>query len=223
MRPLKTLLLLIIALPACKRLDEKMEITETRELSSYAAPATADATSDQRFMPALKGLELLPKEEPREAPNFRDLLKWDMPQGWSESETPDPTGMRLVDVRFGAAKEGECYISLMAGSAGGLEANINRWHKQMGQKDLTSEQIAALPKKPFFNREGVFVSVDGDYTAVGAPAAKKDYRLLGIIHSAPQATIFVKLIGPKALVEQNAAAFDAFCQSIRSNLPASEN
>ena len=42
---------------------------------------------------------------------------------------------------------------------------------------------------------------------------------MGLIHSAEQATIFVKLTGPKALVEANAAAFDAFCQSIQPNLP----
>jgi hypothetical protein len=218
-----TLLLLLAALPACKRLDEKMEIAETRELSTFASPVEAGATSDQRFMPALRAFDLLPKEKPAAPMDFRKLLKWDLPTGWAESETPDATGMRLVDVRFGPAKEGECYISLMAGEAGGLNANINRWRKQMGQPAYTDDEIAKLPMKPFFNREGTFVSVDGDYTAVGAPLAKKDYRLLGIIHSAPQATIFVKLIGPKALVEQNAAAFDAFCQSVRSNLPDSQN
>ena len=43
--------------------------------------------------------------------------------------------------------------------------------------------------------------------------------MLGLIHSAEQATIFVKLTGPKALVEQNTAAFDSFCQSIKPNVP----
>ena len=213
------LLLLLAALPACKRLEEKMEITETRELSTFAAPVQAGASSDQRFQPALRAFDLLPKEKPAAPMDFRSLLKWDLPEGWAESETPDASGMRLIDLRFGPAKEGECYISLMAGEAGGLNANINRWRKQMGQPPFTEDELAKLPKKPFFNREGSFVSVDGDYTAVGAPSAKKEYRLLGIIHSAPQATIFVKLIGPKTLVEKNAAAFDAFCQSIRSNVP----
>jgi hypothetical protein len=43
--------------------------------------------------------------------------------------------------------------------------------------------------------------------------------MLGLIHSTNQATIFVKLTGPKALVEQNTAAFDTFCQSIKPNAP----
>ena len=218
MRPPLISLLLLALLPACKRLEEKMEITETREMSSFAPASKAGATSDERFLPALQQSNMLPQEKEEER-SFRDLLKWDLPAGWTEAETPDPTGLRMVDIRFGPAKEGECYISLMAGSAGGMEANINRWRKQLGQTDYTAEELSKLPQKPFLNREGTFVDFEGNYTAVGASEAKKDYRLLGLIHSAPQATIFVKLIGPKAIVAENAAAFDAFCQSIRSNVP----
>ncbi len=105
----------------------------------------------------------------------------------------------------------------MPGPAGGLEANVNRWRTQMGQTPYTAEEITALPMKPFFNRDATFVAFDGDFKGFGAEAAKTGYRLLGLIHSADQATIFVKLTGPKALVEQNAAAFDAFCQSIKPN------
>jgi phosphomannomutase len=72
-------------------------------------------------------------------------------------------GMRLVDLRFGPNKEGECYISLMPGSAGGLEANVNRWRTQMAQPAYTAEEFAKLPKKPFFNREATFVAFDGDF------------------------------------------------------------
>ena len=85
----------------------------------------------------------------------------------------------------------------------------------MGQPPYSAEELAKLDKKPFFGRDAVFVAFDGDYKGVGAAEAKTGYRLMGMIHSAPQATIFVKLIGPKALAEQNAAAFEAFCKSIK--------
>jgi len=204
--------LLLATLPACKRLEERMEITDSREISKYAGKPAVDIPSSTRFMDDHKS-----QEAPPSAANLRDFLTWTIPDGWSETTTPDPTGMRTVDLRFGPAKEGECYVSLMPGPAGGLAANINRWRTQMGQAPYTAEELEKLEKKPFFGRDADFVAFDGDYKAVGSTDPKKGYRLLGLIHSAPQATIFVKLIGPKALVEQNTAAFDAFCQSIRPN------
>ena len=202
--------LLLATLPACKRLEERMVITDSREISTHAGKPAIGIPSSTRFMDDQKSQDAAPS-----AASLRDFLTWTIPEGWGEAATPDPTGMRTVDLRFGPAKEGECYVSLMPGPAGGRAANINRWRTQMGQPPYTADELEKLEKKPFFSREADFVSFDGDYKAVGSPEPKKGYRLLGLIHSAPQATIFVKLIGPKALVEQNTAAFDAFCQSIR--------
>lgn len=199
-------------LSSCHRLEEREAITESREISRHAAKAHANIPSSTRFYDDQK-------EEPQERPNFRNLLTWTIPEGWSESATPDATGMRLLDLRFGPNQEGECYISLMPGSAGGLEANVNRWRSQMGQPPYTSDEIAKLEKKPFFNRDAAYLAFDGDFKGFGVESAKTGYRLLGLIHSAEQATIFVKLTGPKALVEQNTAAFDSFTQSIKPNVP----
>jgi hypothetical protein len=197
-------------LTSCHRLEEREAITETREISSYAGKQHVDIPSASRFFDDAKE-----KEQAR--PNFRELLTWTIPEGWTESATQDPSGMRMLDLRFGPNQEGECYISLMPGPAGGLEANVNRWRTQMGQTPYTADEIAKLAKKPFFNRDATFVAFDGDFKGFGAAEAKTGYRLLGLIHSAEQATIFVKLTGPKALVDQNAAAFDTFCQSIKPN------
>lgn len=201
-----------ILLSSCDRLGERMEITESRTISTHTLPPNVDITSATRFFDDAK-------EEPEKRPDFRSLLTWTVPEGWSESAKPDPMGMRLLDLRFGPNQEGECYISLMPGSAGGLEANVNRWRTQMGQPAYTADEITQLPKKPFFNREATYVAFDGDFTSFGAEQKRTGYRMLGLIHSADQATIFVKLTGPKTLVEQNTAAFDAFCLSIKPNMP----
>lgn len=201
---------LIGLLTSCHRLEEREAITETREISTYAGKQHVDIPSSTRFFDDAKE-----KEQAR--PNFRELLTWKAPEGWTESATPDPSGMRMLDLRFGPNQEGECYISLMPGPAGGLEANVNRWRTQMGQTPYTADEISKLSKKPFFNRDATFVAFDGDFKGFGAEQARTGYRLLGLIHSAEQATIFVKLTGPKALVDQNAAAFDTFCQSIKPN------
>lgn len=211
-------LLAVCLLSSCNRVKERMEITETRDISTHAAPAEANAASEQRFGPALRALGMDNTEQPQgQQPSLRDMLEWTAPPGWAEAPAGgDPSGMRLVDMRFGEKQEGECYISIMPGPAGGLNANLNRWRKQMGQPDYTDEEITKLPKKPLFKRDGVYAAFDGDYKGVGMTEASKGYRLAGVIHSAEQATIFVKMIGPKALVEANTAAFDQFCQSITS-------
>lgn len=201
-----------LTLVGCGRPGESVAITETREISSHAPAPNIDIASATRFYDDAR-------EEQQSRPDFRNLLSWTVPEGWTESDQADPMGMRLVDLRFGPGGEGECYITLMPGSAGGLEANVNRWRAQMGQPPYTTEEIEKLPTKPFFNREASFVAFDGDFKGFGAEEARTGYRMLGLIHSAEQATIFVKLTGPKALVEQNAAAFDAFCLSIKPNLP----
>ena len=216
-QPLRGVVLVCLFVPACNRLDDRVEITESREVSQFVEPPLPGATSDERFIPALKELGILnepAQQAPPPASAFREFLEWTAPEGWTDAGE-DPMGMRMVDFRFGPAKEGECYISLMPGSAGGLEANLNRWRKQMGQPDFTPEEIKALPEKPFFNRTGIYAAFDGDFKKMGAADAQTGYRLIGLIHSAPQATIFVKMTGPKALVEAQAAAFDLFCQSIR--------
>jgi hypothetical protein len=212
LQPCCALIACSLFMTSCNRLQEREAITESRDISTHAAKPHADIPSSTRFFDDAK-------EEPQKRPSFRELLTWTVPAGWSESATPDPMGMRLLDLRFGPSQEGECYISLMPGPAGGLEANVNRWRTQMGQTPYTADEIAKLPKKPFFNRDASFVAFDGDFKGFGAEAAKTGYRMLGLIHSAEQATIFVKLTGPKALVEQNAAAFDTFCQSIKPNVP----
>jgi hypothetical protein len=195
-----------------------MEITETREISTYAYKNDPGATSEDRFGPALRemggpagGAETEGSGGGQAA--IREMLTWTLPQGWTEAPA-DGSGMRLIDARFGPNQEGECYVSIMPGAAGGLEANLNRWRTQMGQPPYSAEEIEALPKRKIFNRDGIYAAFDGEYKNVGADKALPDYRLEGVIHSAPQATIFVKMVGPKNLVLENAQAFEAFCQSI---------
>ncbi len=204
--------LCLLVSTSCDRLQEKMEITERRDISEYAPKPAVDIPSSTRFY------DDTPETPPAEAqPSLRDLLVWEVPEGWGEPAGGSTSSMRLIDLRFGPNEEGECYVSLMAGSAGGLAANVNRWRGQMGQEPLDEAGIAKLPTKPFFNRNATFISIDGDFAGFGASDSKKNYRMLGLIHSADEATIFVKLTGPKEVVEANMPQFEAFCQSISPN------
>ncbi len=181
---------------SCERVSERMEITHTREVSQYEATPKVSAYAQERF--------------------GDERLTWTTPEGWSQAERSQ---MRPVNLAFGANKEGECYLSLLPGGGGGVLANLNRWRKQMGQPELTEQDLAQLPKKTLMGIEGVYIAIDGAYTTVGATEAKPDQRLLGIVASMGEAGLFVKMVGPKALVEANTKAFDQFVTSLRLRMP----
>ncbi len=197
-------------LTSCKRLTERMEITETREISSYEPPPRPEVPSSTRFY----------DNQPEPQNQSRVPLVWDTPEGWKEvpaDASSGMAGMRLINLAFGPNGEGECYLSAMPGAAGGLEANVNRWRTQMGLPGMTEEELSKLPKRPFLGREATFVSFDGDFKGMGEGEAKIGYRLVGLVQPAPEFTLFVKMTGPKELVAANEAAFEKFCQSISVN------
>ena len=137
--------------------------------------------------------------------------------GWVHAERSQ---MRPINLKFGPNGEGECYLSMLPGGAGGTAANVNRWRKQMGQPDLPEEEISAMPKRVLMGIEGVFVSLDGAYTNVGSAEALPDQRLMGIVAALGEVGLFVKMVGPKDLVAANQAAFDQFVDSLRLRMPS---
>jgi hypothetical protein len=189
---LSSILLVSLAFSSCDRVSERMEITQTREISSYEAKPKLNAYPQERF--------------------GDERLRWETPAGWAQAERSQ---MRPVNLTFGPNKEGECYLAMLPGGAGGVLANVNRWRKQMAQPELTEEDLAKLPQKTLMGIQGVYVTVDGAYTNVGASEAKPDQRLQGIVASLGEAGLFVKMVGPKALVEANTAAFDQFVASLK--------
>ena len=208
---LAVLLAALSTLPSCKRVEERMVIADSREISDLARKPNVGAPSATRFFDEVKE----EAEGERQHP-----LVWTTPEGWTEGA---PSQMRLIDLKFGPAQEGECSLTAMPGTAGGLAANLNRWRTQMGQPPLTEEEIEKLPRKTLLGTPSHFLSIDGEFKGVGAETAQKGFRMLGMIQQAPELTIFVKMTGPKELVEKNTAAFEAFCASVqfrkKSNIP----
>jgi len=199
---------LFFILSSCNRLEVSEAITESRDISTHASPARVDISSAARFY---DNAAQEPAEDP-DAPREHPLL-WVTPAGWSEKPVSQ---MRLIDLSFGPAQEGECYLAALPGPAGGLSANLNRWRAQMSLPPLSDAEIESLQRKNFLGGPAHFISVEGDFKGMGDEAsAKKGYKLLGLIHQASELTLFIKMTGPKELVEQNSAAFDAFCQSVQ--------
>jgi len=139
-------------------------------------------------------------------------LRWEEPPGWQRGPA---RAMREVTLFAGADGSAECYVTILGGAGGGLAANVNRWREQMGAARLSDEEIGALARIPMLGGDGVLVEVDGRYRGMG-DADVSDARLLGAVRLLPASSVFVKMIGPRAVIEEERDAFLAFCRSLEA-------
>lgn len=198
------------SLGGCERGDPETELVE-RDWSGSEREFQLVDSSAERFRyqsrPAA-GAETPSTGGSSEGPR----LTYTTPEGWKEE--PAST-MRDINLSFGPNGEGECYVARLPGEGGGLLANVNRWRQQMGAEPLAEEEVAELPEKPLFGQPAKFISVEGDFSAgMGSAQTQPDYKMLGLILASDAGAVFVKMTGPKELVDENEEAFDTFTQSI---------
>jgi len=205
-RPLQFLQLSLVALllASCGK-KEVVTITQIRELSPSERKPLLGATSQERFEFAMPGPSMgqgEPQQE-AEAPHF----DYETPAGWTV--TPHP--MREISFSFGQG--GECSVIRAGGS---LADNVNRWRKQMGLAEISADEAAALPKRTLLGFPAFTTTLDGSYQAMGAATATPNCRMIGVIlpFQDHNASLFIKMVGPRDLVEQNETAFQAFCDSL---------
>ncbi len=198
--------ILLVLLTGCSQPDPVMTV---RTLSPDEKELRFPETTMERF----RMRKVTP--EPKAAASGIPFV-FTVPEGWQEVE---PTSMRQINLTFGENAEGECYLTTLAGAGGGLVSNVNRWRGQMGLPEQSESEIQELPTKTFFGREATFVSLDGDFAGMGGGETKKDYRMLGLILSAPEGAVTLKMTGPRELVAAQTPAFESFIKSlgVRSN------
>ncbi len=138
-------------------------------------------------------------------------LDWQAPEGWRQA--PDRP-VRLVTYESGPNHNVETYVTVLSGTAGGVEMNVNRWRQEMGQPALGATEIAALPEVNVLGGAGKLVEVEGDYagkTGVNMERAK----MLGVIAPLDGQVVFVRMTGPLDAVREERGSFIAFCESLR--------
>lgn len=147
---------------------------------------------------------LRPKPATSSFPVGHRKVHYEIPAGWQHKPG---SSMRKASYAIGA--EGECYVVVLNGNGGGVAANINRWRSQLGQGNMTAEAIARLPRWKACERDAIVVQIDGDF------GERKGVQMRGLILTLDRATVFVRMVGPKAEVEAAAGAFEQFCKSFR--------
>jgi hypothetical protein len=140
-------------------------------------------------------------------------LDWTAPIGWIEGP---PRSMREVTFFLDESRSAECYVSVLSGTAGGDAANLNRWRGQMGLPPLDAAQLDALPRTRCLGSEAPLLIAEGAYRGMRGGAGTPDSLFVGTMVLWSGRTVFVRMVGPKALVEPHLAAFKAFCASIHA-------
>ena len=192
-----SLVLTTFFLSACRPPDT-VEVVDSREpFRDDREPA--EATEYQRF-----------------AENTtQTMFQWTKPQDWRGVKASQ---FREINFAFGPSSEGECYLTVLAGSGSGVAENFNRWRAQFGMEPMKEGEVAALPTKTFLGRMVPALDISGSYNlgsmSPGGSVPKAEWRLVGVIMEAPGAVITVKMTGPKALIEAEQENLDAFLASV---------
>lgn len=115
------------------------------------------------------------------------------------------------------AGNAELIVSVFAGNDGGpTEGNIARWVNQF----KTADGGAVTPKQTEKTVDGmkvILVELKGSYSGMGAAGPKPEQAQLGAIIEAPGRRVFLRLLGPDAIVEHERANWDKLVEGIRQS------
>ncbi len=174
-------------------------------------PATAVARELERFERFVDSIERSPDAPVRLPGAGAEGLRWDRPADWMLAPARP---MRLATFLPGGSDELDVSLSLLPGTAGGPQANFNRWRGQMGREPLSREEIAELPTMGVLGVQAPWIEVAGEFQGMSGeplPAA----ALLGFVVSLGDDTLFLKLTGPAERVRSLRDEFFAFARSLR--------
>lgn len=206
----RSLSLLLLVLVACNAQDGTKVISKVRQVpkSGPAHPAVSSASRFGFHEEASATSESAPTAP--SAGESLSRLTWTAPPGWQQAA---PAPMRIVSFKMGESGKAECYLSVLAGEAGGLEANINRWRNQMGQAPLSGAEISKLNKISVLGHEAPMVEISGAFSAMDG-ATRKDYGMRGAILQLGGQSLFIKMVGPAGEVTAQRQHFIDFCKSL---------
>jgi hypothetical protein len=167
--------------------------------------------------------QLPPGHPPR--PQGARGVAYQAPKQWI-AERP-ASAMRRAQFRLPPPDPGgqpaELVVSFFPGTGGDVQSNVDRWYGQFRQPDGSATKARAKVRRLTVNGlKTTVISVDGTYLKPAAPMRMDgpkqpmpDHALLAAIVEAAQGPWFFKAVGPRATIEAQRSAFDAFVQTFR--------
>lgn len=200
----------LCALAACNQAGRERRVAEVRTTRVAGLEHPWGLSSAERFGFAGAGHDGVRGPAHDSSPG---ALTWTTPEGWTERP---PSAMRQADWLL--SDGAECYLSVLPGGGGGLEANVQRWRKQMSLPPATPQELAALPRAELLGHQALVLDLTGTFVGMASGEARAGQRLLGLLaldeERGGEAT-FLKLVGPAERVALERERFFALAASLR--------
>lgn len=185
---------LVAVLTGCNRGQVKVYQLSNDNSSSPSAPANATA----------------PVPEQNENGAGQPQLQWTLPAGWTQVP-PGQMSVASFKVTGQNGAEADVSVAPLPGSAGGENANVNRWRGQVGLAAATPDEVAKMAESvQIGSQPGKLYDLAGQSFDSGN--AK---RILGVIDERDGMTWFFKMMGDASLVAQQKPEFIAFLKSLK--------
>ena len=186
------LALLTVTLAGCGRSQIQVYRISNDDASSSSTPPATSATTapDQN--------------ENNPAP---PQLQWTLPAGWTVAA---PGEMSIASFKVSGQNGAEADVTVvpLPGTAGGDDANVNRWRGQMGLPAASPDELQKMGEAVQVGDQPATLY---DIAGQGSGGAK---GILGVIQQRSGTTWFFKMVGDAGLVEQQKSEFVAFLKSL---------
>ena len=135
-------------------------------------------------------------------------FRWKKPESWIPSSG---SSMRLAsfDIPYSEGS-GDLSVIQLGGTGGGIEANVNRWRKQL---NLEPQSLSKIEKEMIEKRGGL-----GVYNIIRIINEEMDSAFLCAILTAGNQTLFVKLSANPHGIREIEADFILFCSSLKISI-----
>ncbi len=179
---------------------DKAEKKSFSEVKGFDTPVQGQAIEMPKTMPHEAGAA--------EAPAAK--LTWTLPAGW----TAQPGhGMYYAVVKTSAKGDAdEISIVMLAGEAGGMQANVARWLGQLGISLPENSLPGFIGKQEKVKSKGNIDVTVVDFNSL-AQAPESHSMLVGVAKPGGD-SYFIKLTGTKAGITKQKADFVKFCESL---------
>lgn len=150
-------------------------------------------------------------------------LAFSTPPSWTTR--PPASTMRVAEFVIpkveGDAEDAEAIVYFFGGSGGSVDANIDRWVRQMQQPDGSASAAKARRAARTINGLTVTtIDVEGTYVAEVRPGAaerhnKPGFRLRAAVIQSPRGPYYIKMTGPAKTMARAESAYEQLLASVR--------
>lgn len=144
-------------------------------------------------------------------------LQYQVPSGWQEEQPTSSMRTAQFSLAGDNLEELDIYMVFLPGGAGGVQANLARWHGQFKNVEEDSVEQFNLGNLPITTMYAAGTFLKSLAPMMMAPNAPKkelaNYAIFAAIAETKEGSWFFKAVGPKEAVDSQKANFDRFVNS----------